>query len=84
MQLRGSPARLAQINVVETAPISLRNKTRDAEMRVPLKPPPGVEILGAREVTVRVRIQREVQPDSSRPKLPAETEPQSTPKEGDA
>ncbi|MDT7961525.1 MAG: CdaR family protein [Armatimonadota bacterium] len=84
VQLRGSPARLAQINVIETAPISLRNKTSDTEMRVPLKPPPGVEILGAREVTVRVRIQREVQPDSARPKLPAETEPQSTPKEDDA
>jgi YbbR domain-containing protein len=84
VQLRGSPARLAQINVVETAPISLRNKTRDAEMRVPLKPPPGVEILGVREVTVRVRIQREAQPEPSRPKPPADTEPPPAPKEGDA
>jgi Uncharacterized protein conserved in bacteria len=84
VQLRGSPARLAQINVVETAPISLRNKTRDAEMRVPLKPPPGVEILSVREVTVRVRIQRETQPEPSRPKPPADAEPQPAPKEGDA
>jgi len=83
VQLRGSPARLAQINVVETAPISLRNKTRDAEMRVPLKPPPGVEILGVREVTVRVRIQREAQPEPSRPKPPADAEPQPAPKEGE-
>jgi YbbR domain-containing protein len=83
VQLRGSPARLAQINVVETAPISLRNKTRDAEMRVPLKPPPGVEILSVREVTVRVRIQRETQPEPSRPKPPADAEPQPAPKEGE-
>ncbi len=81
VQLRGSPARLAQINVIETAPISLRNKTSDAEMRVPLKPPPGVEILGAREVTVRVRIQREAQPEPTRPKPPAESETQPQPKE---
>lgn len=83
VQLRGSPTRLAQINVIETAPISLRNKTSDAEMRVPLKPPPGVEILGVREVTVRVRIQHEAQPEPSRPKPPADTEPQEppTPKE---
>ncbi len=76
VQLRGSPSRLAQINVIETAPISLRNKTSDAEIRVPLKPPAGVEILGAREVTVRVRIQREAQPEPSRPKPPEEPAPQ--------
>jgi YbbR domain-containing protein len=76
VQLRGSPARLAQINVIETAPISLRNKTADAEIRVPLKAPAGVEILGAREVTVRVRIQREAQPESPRPKPSTEPEPQ--------
>ncbi|OYT71700.1 MAG: hypothetical protein CFK49_00300 [Armatimonadetes bacterium JP3_11] len=68
VQLRGSPARLAQINVIETAPISLRNKTADAEIRVPLKAPAGVEILGTREVTVRVRIQREAQPEAPSPK----------------
>jgi YbbR domain-containing protein len=79
VQLRGSPARLAQINVIETAPISLRNKTSDAELRVPLKPPPGVEIRGVREVTVRVRIQREAQPEPPRPKPPAEPELQSPP-----
>ncbi|MGQ9656501.1 MAG: CdaR family protein [Fimbriimonadales bacterium] len=79
VQLRGSPARLAQINVIETAPISLRNKTSDAEMRVPLKPPPGVEILGVREVTVRVRIQREAQPEPPRLKPPADTESQTPP-----
>jgi YbbR domain-containing protein len=76
VQLRGSPARLAQINVIETAPISLRNKTADAEIRIPLKVPAGVEILGTREVTVRVRIQRETQPESPRPKPSAEPEPQ--------
>ncbi len=76
VQLRGSPSRLAQINVIETVPISLRNKTSDAEIRVPLKAPAGVEILGAREVTVRVRIQREAQPEPPRPKSPEEPEPQ--------
>lgn len=76
VQLRGSPARLALINVIETAPISLRNKTADAEIRIPLKAPAGVEILGTREVTVRVRIQREAQPEFPRPKPSAEPEPQ--------
>ncbi|MCX7992910.1 MAG: CdaR family protein [Fimbriimonadales bacterium] len=76
VQLRGSPARLALINVVETAPISLRSKTSDTEIRVPLKAPAGVEILGAREVTVRVRIQKEAQPEPPRPKPSTEVEPQ--------
>lgn len=75
VQLRGSPARLAQINVIETAPISLRNKTADAEIRVPLKAPAGVEILGAREVTVRVRIQRESHSESPSPKSSPESQP---------
>ncbi|MCX7925525.1 MAG: CdaR family protein [Fimbriimonadales bacterium] len=76
VQLRGSPSRLAQINVIETTPISLRNKTSDTEIRVPLKPPAGVEIVGTREVTVRVRIQREAQPEPARPKSSEEPEPQ--------
>ncbi|MCS7301296.1 MAG: CdaR family protein [Fimbriimonadales bacterium] len=72
VQLRGSPTRLAQINVIETAPISLRNKTRDAEIRVPLKAPAGVQIVNAQEATVRVRIQKEEQPEPSRSKSPDE------------
>ncbi|MCS7208086.1 MAG: CdaR family protein [Fimbriimonadales bacterium] len=68
VQLRGSPARLAQINVIETAPISLRDKTRDAELRVPLRTPAGVQVLGVREVTVRVRIQKEAQAEPSPPR----------------
>ncbi|MCS7190328.1 MAG: CdaR family protein [Fimbriimonadales bacterium] len=72
VQLRGSPARLAQINVIETAPISLRELTRDAEIRVALKAPAGVQILGAKEAVVRVRIQKEAQPEPSRAKPPDE------------
>lgn len=59
VQLRGSPARLAEINVIETQPISLKNATRDIRLRVPLRVPIGVEIVGEKEVTVQVRIQRE-------------------------
>lgn len=59
VQLRGSPARLAEINVIETQPISLKNTTQDAQLRVPLRVPPGVEVMGGREVRVQVRIERE-------------------------
>ncbi len=82
VQLRGSPRQLAQINVIETAPISLREKTRDAEIRVPLRAPMGVQIVGAKEALVRVRIQREQQPEPPpRPKPPAEPDEPAAPKE---
>lgn len=87
VQLRGSPSRLAQINVIETAPISLRNKTSDAEIRVPLRAPAGVQVVGAKEALVRVRIQREEQPvpttppPPQRPKPPAEPDEPPPPKE---
>lgn len=84
VQLRGSPSRLAQINVIETAPISLRNKTSDSEIRVPLRAPVGVQIVGAKQALVRVRIQREEQPEPTpppRPKPPAEPDEPPPPKE---
>ncbi len=77
VQLRGSPARLADISVLETQPISLRNFTQDAQVRVALKVPPGVEVVGSREVTVQVRITREEQPappQPSEPKPPTDKE----------
>ncbi|GIV08252.1 MAG: hypothetical protein KatS3mg019_0343 [Fimbriimonadales bacterium] len=86
VQLRGSPSRLAQINVIETAPISLRNKTSDSEIRVPLRAPAGVQIVGAKEALVRVRIRREEQPEPKPPpraKPPTEPNEPTTPKEED-
>ncbi len=74
VQLRGSPSRLAQINVIETAPISLRSLTRDAEIRVPLRAPTGVQLVNAKEAVVRVRIQKEAQPEPTRSR-PAEEKP---------
>lgn len=59
VQLRGSPARLAEINVIETQPISLKHTTQDARLRVPLRVPMGVQVVGDKEVTVQVRIERE-------------------------
>ncbi|MFN4032759.1 MAG: YbbR-like domain-containing protein [Fimbriimonadales bacterium] len=85
VQLRGSPSQLARINVIETVPISLRERTRDAEIRVPLRAPVGVQIVGAKEAVVRVRIQREQQPEPPpRPKPPAEPDEPTPPKEDPA
>ncbi len=69
VQVRGSPGRLKEINVIETAPISLRNLTQDATLKVPLQVPRGVEIIGAREVQVQVRIER-LAPEPSRERAP--------------
>ncbi len=82
VQLRGSPARLEDINVIETQPISLRNVTRDTQLKVPLKIPFGVEVIGSREVTVQVRIEREQEPPAETPKPPAPAPP-ATQKEGE-
>ncbi len=88
VQLRGSPARLAEISVLETQPISLRDFTQDTQVRVPLKIPPGVQVIGAREVTVQVRITREEQPappkpPEQRPPTTEPAEPNQPNKEGD-
>ncbi|MER3559417.1 MAG: hypothetical protein C4336_08250, partial [Armatimonadota bacterium] len=70
VQLRGSPARLAEINVIETQPISLKNMTQDAQLRVPLRVPTGVQVMGAREVRVQVRIERETPPSQTKEESP--------------
>ncbi|MCS7272830.1 MAG: CdaR family protein [Fimbriimonadales bacterium] len=82
VQLRGSPARLAQINVIETAPISLRAITRDTEIRVPLKAPAGVQVVGAKEAIVRVRIRKEVETEPAPTKPADEKLAPAQPKEG--
>ncbi len=87
IQLKGSPARLEEINVVETQPISLRNVTQNTQLKVPLKIPFGVEVMGPREVTVQVRIEREQErpaeptPPSAEP--PTSGAPTPQPKEDD-
>jgi len=80
VQVRGNPSRLKEVNVIETATISLREVTHDTTLKVPLQVPRGVEILGAREVQVQVRIER-LTPEPSRsnpPEPPATQEPPST------
>jgi YbbR domain-containing protein len=78
VQIRGNPARLREINVIETAPISLREITRDTTLKVPLEVPRGVELLSAREVQVQVRIER-LAPEPSRGKLPEPSPPVQEP-----
>ncbi|MEN3001568.1 MAG: CdaR family protein [Armatimonadota bacterium] len=69
VQVRGNPSRLKEVNVIETAPISLRQVTRDTTLKVALEVPRGLEVLGAREVEVQVRIER-LTPEPARSKPP--------------
>ncbi len=77
VQVRGNPARLKEVNVIETAPISLREVTRDTTLKVPLRVPHGVELIGTREVQVQVRIER-LATESARGKSP-ESSPSKSP-----
>lgn len=70
VQLRGDPEQLAQLNVVETEPISLANRRSDLVLTLPLEVPPGVRIDGKAFVKVKVRIRAEVEPT---PPAPGET-----------
>lgn len=74
VQLRGSPARLAEINVIETQPISLQHANQDARLRVPLRVPMGIQVVGDKEVTVQVRIERETPATEPKPSLQKEGE----------
>ncbi|GBC93417.1 hypothetical protein HRbin15_01908 [bacterium HR15] len=78
VQVRGNPSRLKEVNVIETAPISLREITRDTTLKVPLQIPRGLEIIGAHEVQVQVRIER-LAPEPARSKSPEQPTPQEPP-----
>lgn len=83
VQVRGNPGRLKEVNVIETAPISLREVTRDTTLKVPLQVPRGLELIGTREVQVQVRIERLApEPARSKPHEPS-TAQESPPPQSD-
>lgn len=81
VKVRGNPAQLRELNVLETEPISFADTKKDAETVVNLSVPRGIQVEGSTKVRVRVRIQAsaEASPDTNHNTKPMPDKPGDPP-----
>jgi len=82
VQVKGSPALLRELNVIETEPISFADTKKDTETVVKLRLPRGIQVEGDIQVRVRVKIQAPPAPDTQN-NGPAPDKPETKPPEKD-
>jgi YbbR domain-containing protein len=83
VQVKGSPAQLRELNVIETEPISFANTKKDTETVVDLHVPRGIQVEGSTKVRVRVRVRiqasAEMNPDTQNNPVPPPDKPEEPP-----